>query len=356
MTEPARASSGEETHVIGICSEPSCSVTNDLKWSAIVVSWIIFTLVLWQLVLYGEAVLTIIEERPVLNRLRRVSRRIGGWMAAKKAATTSGGSSNKASKKPSPKKQVVKAPASKMKDVKAKVKPTSKAPAAKPMSKAVVSAKTAVKTAAKAVVKPALQPAVKPISKAPAKPVNAGAKAEVKSMAVAKSAAVKSVPLKSAPEKAPAKAEKVAKKPPETDVVAELDSEFDTTDIVDADLEGAADLVAVESLDDDPSAVRRAAMSLKGPVEAEKVAQEKKKKKDDLKIDRSGDLEAQWASLKEKSKAIKPVPYKMTERYEARGPIQHKVLGWGYILTNQNDRLEVLFQDGIKFLISNYKA
>lgn len=342
MMEPACASSGEATPVIGISSEPSCSVTSELKWSAIVVSWIIFTLVLWQLVLYGEAVLTNIEERPVLSRLRRVSRRIGGWMAAKKAATTSGGSSNKASKKPSPKKQEAKAPASKTKDVKAKAKPTSKAPAAKPTAKAAASVK----------------PVAKPTGKASAKPVKAGAKAEVKSTAAAKSAAVKSVPLKAVPEKAPAKVAKVAKKQPEpeADVVAELDSEFDTTDIVDSDLEGAVDLAAVEPLDEDPSAVRRAAMSLKGPVEAEKVAQEKKKKKDDLKIDRSGDLEAQWASLKEKSKAIKPVPYKMTERYEARGPIQHKVLGWGYILTNQNDRLEILFQDGIKFLISNYKA
>ena len=281
----------------------------------------------------------------MLNRLRRVSRRIGGWMAAKKAATTSGGSSNKASKKPSPKKQEAKASASKMKDAKAKAKPTSKVPTTKSVAKPVTSAKAAAKTA------------TKPTGKATAKPVKAGAKAEVKTVAAAKSGAVKSVPLKAAPEKVPAKTEKVAKKPPENDdIVAELDSEFDTTDIVDADLEGTADLAAVEPIDEDPSAVRRAAMSLKGPVEAEKVAQEKKKKKDDLKIDRSGDLEAQWASLKEKSKAIKPVPYKMRERYEARGPIQHKVLGWGYILTNQNDRLEILFQDGIKFLISNYKA
>lgn len=276
----------------------------------------------------------------MLSRLRRVSRRIGGWMAAKKAATTSGGSSKKASKKPSPKKQEAKAPASKSKDVKAKAKPTSKAPAAKPTAKTAASAK----------------PAVKPTGKATAKPVKAGAKAEVKSTAAAKSAAVRSVPLKAGAEKVSTKAEIVAKKQPEVEVVAELDSEFDTTDIVDADLEGAADLEAVEPLEQDPSALRRAAMSLKGPVEAEKVAQEKKKKKDDLKIDRTGDLEAQWSSLKEKTKAIKPVPYKMTERYEPRGPILHKVLGWGYILTNQNDRLEVLFQEGIKFLISNYKA
>lgn len=217
-------------------------------------------------VLYGEAVLTNIEERPVLSRLRRVSRRIGGWMAARKRRRLRG-SSNKASKKPSPKKQEAKAPASKTKDVKAKAKPTSKAPAAKPTAKAAASVK----------------PVAKPTGKATAKPVKAGAKAEVKSTAAAKSAAVKSVPLKAVPEKAPAKVAKVAKKQPEpepeADVVAELDSEFDTTDIVDSDLEGAVDLAAVEPLDEDPSAVRRAAMSLKGPVEAEKVAQRRRKRR-----------------------------------------------------------------------------
>lgn len=132
------------------------------------------------------------------------------------------------------------------------------------------------------------------------------------------------------------------------------DDMSETEGAVDALNPMMADSDAVAEVD--PSALRRAAMSLKGPAEAEKVAQEKKKKKDELKIDRNGDLEAQWSQLKEKTKAIKPIPYKMTERYEARVPIQHKLMGWGYILTNQNDRLEVLFQEGIKFLISNYKT
>ena len=33
-----------------------------------------------------------------------------------------------------------------------------------------------------------------------------------------------------------------------------------------------------------------------------------------------------------------------------------KVLGWGFILKNDNDRLEVLFETGIRMLISNYKS
>ncbi len=330
----------------------------------------------------------------MLKRLRRLSRRIGGWMPAKKAETALGGTSKKPSKTPSPMKKEANGPASKLKDAKAsakpsakagvgaKAKPVSKAPPSKPMAKA-GAAKAAVKVSAKVAVK---APA-KVAAKAPEKQDKVAAKPEPKpaAKAGAAKAAVKvsakvavKAPAK-VPAKAPEKQDKVTakvaakpaanaakvaagvvaepgKKPAEMDIVADLDSEFDTTDIVDADLESAADIESVEALNQDPSAARRAAMSLKGPAEAEKVAQEKKKKKDDLKIDRNGDIEAQWAALKEKTKVIKPVPYKMTERYEARGPLQHKVLGWGYILSNQNDRLEVLFQEGIKFLISNYKA
>ena len=66
-------------------------------------------------------------------------------------------------------------------------------------------------------------------------------------------------------------------------------------------------------------------------------------------------LQQKWASLYEKSKNQKAVEYNMTKVFEAKIGIQHKVLGWGYILSNQYDRLEVLFQDGVRFLISNYK-
>jgi len=85
-------------------------------------------------------------------------------------------------------------------------------------------------------------------------------------------------------------------------------------------------------------------------------AEKKAKKRDDLKIDRTGNFESQWKTLFDRSKAIKPVAYKMSENYEARTALMHKVLGWGYVLTSQNNRLEVLFKDGIKFLIANYKS
>lgn len=136
---------------------------------------------------------------------------------------------------------------------------------------------------------------------------------------------------------------------------------------LDADAESALDLEAVDEASDaegetaesedtrSPSSALLEAMR-PTPKDADKLAGEKKKKKDDLKIDRNGDLEAQWQTLKDKNKAIKPLAYKMSESFEARTPILHKVLGWGFIISNQNDRLEVLFQQGIKFLISNYKA
>lgn len=68
-----------------------------------------------------------------------------------------------------------------------------------------------------------------------------------------------------------------------------------------------------------------------------------------------GKLTGKWNSLFKKAEEIKAAPYSMKNSYESKTAIHHKILGWGYILENKNDRLEVLFKDGIKFLISNYK-
>jgi hypothetical protein len=67
-------------------------------------------------------------------------------------------------------------------------------------------------------------------------------------------------------------------------------------------------------------------------------------------------LGKKWASLFKKAEEEKTPAYNMRGTFEEKTSIQHKVLGWGYILSNKNDRLEVLFKDGIRFLISNYKA
>jgi hypothetical protein len=66
-------------------------------------------------------------------------------------------------------------------------------------------------------------------------------------------------------------------------------------------------------------------------------------------------LAQKWATLHKKSEQIEAKPYNMKAVFEEKTAIVHKILGWGYILANRNDRLEVLFKDGIKYLISNYK-
>ena len=55
------------------------------------------------------------------------------------------------------------------------------------------------------------------------------------------------------------------------------------------------------------------------------------------------------------AKTIKAKPYKMTEIFEAKTPIQHKILGWGFILAAENNRIQVLFKDGVRTLIMNYQ-
>ena len=67
------------------------------------------------------------------------------------------------------------------------------------------------------------------------------------------------------------------------------------------------------------------------------------------------DEKAKWIELNKRHSKDKALPYKMTDKYDSLQPLQHKVLGWGFILSNENDRLEVLFENGIKMLISNYK-
>ncbi|MGE3683522.1 MAG: hypothetical protein AB7G93_17505 [Bdellovibrionales bacterium] len=66
-------------------------------------------------------------------------------------------------------------------------------------------------------------------------------------------------------------------------------------------------------------------------------------------------LAQKWVSLYRKSEQIEAKPYNMNSVFEEKTAIMHKILGWGYILANRNDRLEVLFKDGIRYLISNYK-
>ncbi len=67
-------------------------------------------------------------------------------------------------------------------------------------------------------------------------------------------------------------------------------------------------------------------------------------------------LREKWEELHGLSEGQSAKKYVMTEDFEANMAIEHASLGWGYVLSSQNNRLEVLFEQGIKVLISNYKG
>jgi hypothetical protein len=76
-----------------------------------------------------------------------------------------------------------------------------------------------------------------------------------------------------------------------------------------------------------------------------------------IKLERGNlaDEKAKWQELFKRYGKDKAVNYKMSDQFESLKPINHKVLGWGFVLTNENNRLEILFENGIKLLICNYK-
>lgn len=92
------------------------------------------------------------------------------------------------------------------------------------------------------------------------------------------------------------------------------------------------------------------------PVKAAKVKPERISAAQ-KKLDRAmAESSAQWSDLHQKHSSEKAQTYDMRATFEAHKPLQHKVLGWGWIMSVENDRLEVIFQDGKRMLISNYKA
>ena len=106
-------------------------------------------------------------------------------------------------------------------------------------------------------------------------------------------------------------------------------------------------------------------LSLKGVKEQkvkEQSAPAKKAKKGSVDVaggpmdEKVTQLSQKWTSLFKKSQSMDVASYDMKKTFEPKTAIEHKTLGWGYILENRNDRLEVLFKDGIRFLISNYKG
>ena len=177
---------------------------------------------------------------------------------------------------------------------------------------------------------------IKPTSKAAAKPAKKPAKPVVKQPS---KPAVKAVakPVKKAVEKTVEKP--VAAKKSEPAMMTKKGREV-------AEEKTPAKAQTVVSMIEDTSATDE-------PAKAEKVSKVKP-----VKIERGNlaDEKAKWAELYKKYGKEKAVSYKMSETFATMIPMQHKVLGWGFVLTNENDRLEVLFETGIRILISNYKS
>lgn len=72
-----------------------------------------------------------------------------------------------------------------------------------------------------------------------------------------------------------------------------------------------------------------------------------------VKADRPmGAEEKKWMMLYEKSRAIKTKPYDMNQNYKEETAIEHKTMGWGYIISSKDNRIEVLFREGVKILVS----
>ncbi|MCM2353361.1 MAG: hypothetical protein NDI63_07040 [Pseudobdellovibrio sp.] len=188
---------------------------------------------------------------------------------------------------------------------------------------------TAPKKAAKPVAKVAAKKTAAPAKKAPpAKPA-----AKVTKAAPAKAAA----PAK--PAKAAAKAVPVSKPALMTKKGSEKASE-------------------VSNPKDQGDLLIEKAKEEMANINAAKVAAEKNAKIKPIKIERgnAADEKAKWQELFKRHGKDKAAAYKMTDSFDALKPLQHKVLGWGFVLSNENNRLEVLFENGIKMLISNYKA
>lgn len=186
----------------------------------------------------------------------------------------------------------------------------------------------------KKAVKSTSKPAAKPVAKASAKPAAKSAAKAAKPVAAAKTQDKKAVSKKAA-EKPEPKA-----KPTHVASSAKKNSENN---------EKGKGATLIEMAKNEMSAIKI------GQVEESKV--EKAGKLKPIKVER-GDLadeKAKWIELNKRYSKEKALNYKMSEVFEALRPIQHKVLGWGFILTNEDDRLEVLFENGIKMLISNYK-
>jgi hypothetical protein len=203
-------------------------------------------------------------------------------------------------------------------------KATAPKKAAKPVAKVAAKKPVAAKKAA---------PPAKPAPKAKAAPIKAAAKPVAK---VTAKSAVKPAPAPK-PVAKPALMTKKGK--------AEIEVEAEEVETEQAGPKDQGDML-IEKAKEEMANINSA-----------KNAAEKNAKVKPIKIERgnAADEKAKWQELFKRHGKDKAFSYKMTDSFDAMKPLQHKVLGWGFILSNENNRLEVLFENGIKMLISNYK-
>lgn len=206
----------------------------------------------------------------------------------------------------------------------------------------------------------------KPVSKAAARPAKAAAKPAAKAVAKASAKATPSKKETATPKKAAGKTEasrpalmtargkvKAEAAPPAPKAEGKAKAKATAPRVAPSESSHEFD-----SSGDQLIAMAKEEMSkINKHGEGDKAA-EKTSKFKPIKIERgnAADEKAKWQELNKRYGKEKAAAYKMSESFESLKPIQHKVLGWGFILTNDNNRLEVLFENGIKMLISNYKA
>ncbi len=262
----------------------------------------------------------------------------------------------------------VKSQAKAKKPVAAKPKATAKAAKPVPTKHARTKGAGAKALAAKAVASkakpekkaPPLKPAVKSVAKIPvAKAPAAKAAPELKAKAKAPVPKAKKTSVPSVMGSKPKKdADEMEDEFLDDDI--EIDPELaefvdDVAELEEVDAEAQKALAGGSSDDDEEEEV--AAPLKKTPKEKSASERRIKKERDLLSgIDRNGDLSEIWQKFFDTHKNEKAKQYNMRETFEAKSSLQHVKLGWGFILSNINDRLEVLFKEGIKILISNYKS
>ena len=206
----------------------------------------------------------------------------------------------------------------------------------KKVSPAKPNAKNLKKSSTKPMAKSAGKPASKPAAKA-AKPAATVAPAKAVKLAA------------KAPKSNSQLANPVAKKKPEAIKPSVMSKKVKVAEVQEEEVEDVRPVQKTQSV----VSMLESDASTDEPSKAEKTSKVKP-----VKIERGNlsDEKAKWVELSKKYGKEKAVQYKMSEKFTTMVPMQHKILGWGFILTNENDRLEVLFETGIRMLISNYKT